>query len=77
MTYKTIITKAFNSDLRKLLTQGNKKVVQAARAAITEAGTTGEIQSLPRTKHGESRIQNVEKYDLPDAFRLVVLRNHR
>ena len=72
MTYKTIITKAFNSDLRKLLTQGNKKVVQAARAAITEAGTTGEIQSLPRTKHGESRIQNVEKYDLPDAFRLVV-----
>ena len=31
----------------------------------------GEI-SIPRTKHGESRIPNVEKYDLPDAFRLVI-----
>lgn len=72
MTHKVILTKTFNGNLKKLLTQGNKKVVQAVRAAMTEAGTNGEIMSLPRTKHGETRIPNVEKYDLPDAFRLVV-----
>jgi hypothetical protein len=31
----------------------------------------GEI-GLPRTKHGETRIPNVEKYDLSDSCRLVV-----
>ena len=33
---------------------------------------TGEIKSLPRTKHGETRIPDVEKYDLSDGYRLVV-----
>lgn len=72
LTYKVIHTKSFNGDLRKIQSQGQKKIVQAVRAAMTEAGTAGEIKSLPRTKHGESRIPNVEKYDLPDAYRLVV-----
>jgi superfamily I DNA/RNA helicase len=72
MTYKIVIPKSFNNELRKLNSQGNKKIVQAVRAAMTEAGTNGEIKSLPRTKHGESRIPNVEKYDLPEAYRLVV-----
>lgn len=72
MTFKVILTKSFNGDLKKILAIGHKKVVQAVRAAMTEAGTNGEITSLPRTKHGESRIPNVEKYDLPDAYRLVV-----
>ncbi|EMN5129335.1 ATP-dependent helicase [Burkholderia contaminans] len=72
MTYKVILTKSFSGDLKKLLAQGQKKVVQAVRAAMTEAGTSGEIASIPRTKYGESRIPNVEKYDLSDAFRLVV-----
>ena len=71
MSYKVIYTK-FNGNLRDLVTQGNKKVVQAVRAAMAEAGTNGVIQSLPRTKHGESRIKNAEKYDLNEAFRLVV-----
>lgn len=72
MSYKVVYTKSFNGDLKKLMSQGQKKAVQAVRASLTEAGTTGEIVSLPRTKHGESRISNVEKYDLPDAYRLVV-----
>ncbi len=50
----------------------SEKIVQAVRAAMTEAGTNGMIESLPRTKHGESRLKNVEKFDLPDAYRLVV-----
>ncbi|MEO8360468.1 MAG: 3'-5' exonuclease [Vicinamibacteria bacterium] len=33
---------------------------------------SGAIQSIPRTKHGESRIPNVEKYDVTDGYRLVV-----
>lgn len=72
MQYKVVYTKSFNGHLRGLLQQGQKKVVQAVRAAISEAGMTGEIQSLPRTKHGESRIPDVEKYDLSDGHRLVV-----
>lgn len=70
--YKVVLLKSCNSDLRKLIGQGQKKVVQAVRAAMTEAGTNGEIVSIPRTKHGESRIPNVEKYDLTDGYRLVV-----
>lgn len=67
-----IYTKKFNSYLRKLQSVGQKKIVQAVRAAMTEAGTNGSIESLPRTKHGESRLKNVEKFDLPDAHRLIV-----
>lgn len=72
MDYKIIYTKPFNKLLRGLEQQGNKKIVQAVRAAMTEAGTTGEIRSIPRTKNGETRIDDVEKFDLSDAFRLVV-----
>ncbi len=72
MQYKVVYTKSFNGLLRGLLQQGQKKVVQAVRAAISEAGMTGEIRALPRTKHGESRIPDVEKYDLSDGHRLVV-----
>lgn len=71
MDFQVVYTKPFNGYLRSLQQQGYKKIVQAVRAAISEAGMNGEI-TLPRTKHGESRIPNAEKYDLPDAFRLVV-----
>lgn len=72
MAFTVIYSKPFNGCLRNLLRQGHKKVVQAARAAAAEAGMDGEIRSLPRTKHGETRIPNVEKYDLSDGHRLVV-----
>lgn len=71
MAYKILFTKSFNSNLRSVL-KDNKKAAQAARAAMTEACTEGCIVSLPRTKNGESRIPNVEKFDLPEAYRLVV-----
>jgi hypothetical protein len=48
--------------LRALQQQGHKKVVQAVRAAISEAGMTGAIQSLPRTKHGETRIPKDQRH---------------
>ncbi|SDT89944.1 3'-5' exonuclease [Halopseudomonas salegens] len=67
-----IYTKKFNGYLRSLQEAGHKKIVQAVRAAMAEAGTNGSISSLPRTKHGESRLKNVEKFDLPGAYRLVV-----
>jgi superfamily I DNA/RNA helicase len=71
MEFKVVYTKSFNGCLRALQQQGQKKPVQAVRAAISEAGMNGEI-SLPRTKHGETRIASVEKYDLSDGYRLVV-----
>lgn len=58
--------------MRKMLMAGHKKEVLAIRAALTEASLEGEIQSISRTKHGESRLENVEKYDLGNGFRLVV-----
>lgn len=67
-----IYTKKFNSYLRDLQQKGQKKIVQAVRAAMAEAGTNGCIESLPRTKHGETRLKQVEKFDLPDAYRLIV-----
>jgi len=39
---------------------------------MLEARVDGDMKSLPRTKHGETRIPDLEKYDLPDAYRLVV-----
>jgi len=72
MEFKVVYTKSFNGYLRALHQQGQKKIVQAVRAAISEAGMTGEVRSLPRTKHGETRIPDVEKYDLSDGHRLVV-----
>ena len=72
MEYRVVYTKSFNGYLRGLQQLGHKKVVQAVRATMSEAGMAGEIKSVPRTKHGETRIPNVEKYDLPDAFRLIV-----
>lgn len=72
MTYKVVLTKSFSGDLKKIEMKGHKRVALAVRAAMTEAGTIGGIASLSRTKHGESRIPNVEKYDLHDGFRLVV-----
>ena len=71
MEFKVVYTKSFNGYLRGLA-RDHKKVVQAVRAAISEAGMNGEIKSLQRTKHGETRIPDVEKYDLSDGYRLVV-----
>lgn len=72
MSYPVVYSKNFNGRVRDLAKQGHMKIVQAVRAAIGEAGMSGEIKGLPRTKHGEGRLPNVEKYDLPDAYRLVV-----
>lgn len=69
--HKTILTKQFSGLLQKMKSAGHTKSVQAVRAAMSEASTDGKI-SLPRTKHGETRLPNIEKYDLPDAHRLVV-----
>jgi superfamily I DNA/RNA helicase len=72
MGYRVVHTKQFIGNLRDLAKQGKKGVVQKIRAAMTEAGTNGEIVDLPRTKWGESRLSNVEKFELGDGHRLVV-----
>ncbi|MDD2775253.1 MAG: 3'-5' exonuclease [Gallionella sp.] len=72
--YKVIQTKVLNDCFRKLQKSGKKgkDSITKVRAALSEAGTEGEIKSLQRTKNGESRLDNVEKYDLGDGHRLVV-----
>lgn len=72
MSFIVHFSKSFNGNLRDLQRQGHKKIVQAIRAAVSEAGMDGEITAIPRTKHGETRLPNVEKFDLTDGFRLVV-----
>lgn len=70
--YKVILFKPVHSAIRQLMLAGQSKVVQLVRAAMSEASTEGQIKSLNRTKHGETRLPNVEKYDLGDGMRLVV-----
>jgi superfamily I DNA/RNA helicase len=72
MSHKVILFKPCHTAMRQLMTQGQKRIVQAVRAAMSEASTDGEIKSLSRTKHGESRLPNVEKFDLGDGYRLIV-----
>lgn len=72
--YKVVYTKQFNDCLRKLNTAGKKgkDSIVKARAAQSEACASGEITIIPRTKHGESRLPNIEKFELGDGHRLVV-----
>ena len=76
MTYHVFYTKDFNACLRSIQAGGAKAgrdIVRKIRAAMTEAATTGEIADLHRTRHGEDRLPNVEKYELgAGANRLVV-----
>lgn len=70
---QVITTKQFNQFLRDLQKKGKKgkDAIMKTRAAQAEAASNGEI-SLKRTNHGESRLENIEKYDLGDGYRLVV-----
>lgn len=72
--YKVIQTKSLNKCFRSLIKQGKKgkDAITKVRAALAEAGTEGSICNLKRTNHGESRLDNIEKYDLGDGYRLVV-----
>ena len=72
--HKVVQTKALNKCFRDLKRCGKKgkDAITKTRAAQSEAATEGEIQSLKRTNHGESRLANAEKYDLGDGYRLVV-----
>ncbi|MCW5209040.1 ATP-dependent helicase, partial [Desulfobulbus sp. US1] len=72
--YKVIQTKSLNKCFRILARNGKKgkDAITKVRAALTEAGTEGSIASLKRTNHGESRLGNIEKYDLGSGYRLVV-----
>ena len=39
---------------------------------MAEAQIDGKIVSVPRTRHGEDRLPNIEKYELGEGYRLVV-----
>ncbi|MEQ8261440.1 MAG: 3'-5' exonuclease [Alcanivorax sp.] len=71
---KVIQTRFLNKCFRKLARSGKKgkDAITKVRAAMSEAGSEGEIKSLQRTNNGESRVQNAEKYDLGNGYRLVV-----
>jgi len=72
--YRVVSTKAFAKCLQDLRKHGKpgKAAETAARAAMQYAGEHGEV-NLARTKHGEDRLPNIEKYDIENnAFRLIV-----
>lgn len=72
--HKVIQTKSLNKCFRTLLKHGKKgkDAVTKVRAALSEAASEGEIKNLQRTKNGETRLKDVEKYDLGSGYRLVV-----
>jgi len=71
---RVVFTSEFNKQLRELKNCGKKgkDAVVKSQSALSEANTEGRISSIPRTKHGETRLPNIEKYDLGDGYRLVV-----
>ena len=64
--------KDFIKRWKKLLKSGKRAQYNKVSAAFAEGQRDGEISSLRRTSHGESRLPDVEKYDLGDGYRLVV-----
>ena len=73
--FRVILTKEFRKclvDLRKHGKPG-KLAEMSTRAAQQQAATRARLIFLNRTKHGESRLPNIEKYDIGNnEFRLVV-----
>lgn len=65
-------TRDYQKAWRGLLQAGKRVQYQKVSAAMLEAQTDGAIRSVPPTRHGESRIPDVDKYDLGDGYRLVV-----
>lgn len=70
---RTVTTKQFNKYLSALKMKGKKgkDAIMKTKSALADAGMNGKIE-LKRTNHGESRLSNVEKFDLGDGYRLVV-----
>jgi hypothetical protein len=68
-------TKEYEKCREGLLTRGKigKDAYDKARVAEAEA-IQGTIRTVSRTHHGEDRIPDAEKYDLPGDYRLVVQR---
>ena len=56
----------------QLRQSGRRPQYNKVNTAFTEAQQTGGIVSLPRTRHGEGRSADIEKFDLGDGYRLVV-----
>lgn len=69
---KVTITKNFTKLWRRLLKSGKRTQYNKVNNAFAEGQRDGKISSIKRTKHGENRILNIEKYDLGDGYRLVV-----
>jgi superfamily I DNA/RNA helicase len=67
-----VFDKNLNKCLRQLERSGKRATVRKVRAAMAEAAMDGEIRSLERTHHGETRFQKAEKYELGDGYRLIV-----
>ena len=71
--YRTVTTKQFSKYLSQLKKKGKKgkDVITKTQAAIAQAGMFGKIE-LKSTNHGESRLPDIEKFDLGNGYRLVV-----
>jgi hypothetical protein len=68
-------TPEYDKCLKGLLTRGKigKEAYRTARVAEAEAHE-GDIRTISRTHHGENRLPDAEKYDLPGDYRLVIQR---
>jgi hypothetical protein len=57
--------------------QPGKNAQRKALAAQAEHQISGNIESIRRTQHGESRFPKAEKYDLGNGYRLVCRKRSR
>ena len=74
MSYQVCFTDKFKTMLKELQKNGGEaqQAAKKAQIALSEAQIDGEIKSVPRSHHGETRLPNVEKYQLSDSYRLIV-----
>ena len=77
--FRPFVHKGYMREFTKLTKRAEKapalRRVLEQVLSIHEALLRGEEPGVPTTKHGESRIKGVTKYDLASAYRLVIWRN--
>lgn len=71
MTTKTVLTKDFQTARTQLSRSGRRTTLARLDAFIYQAAQNQEIDAAHLTRHGETRLDQAEKYDLGDGYRVV------
>lgn len=71
MTERIVLTKDFQLARTALARAGRKTTLAKLDALVYQAGQNQDIDAAHQTRHGESRLENAEKFDMGDGYRAV------